>query len=73
MKEKYCYYCGKRLDLSSLICKNFHLNQDYLKTLWNNSSIQFLCCDCYKEEMLSKKGLLKLPEQIEEKLENEIQ
>ncbi|MFW9899641.1 MAG: hypothetical protein ACFFDO_10330 [Candidatus Thorarchaeota archaeon] len=70
MRERYCYSCGTRLDLSSLIYKNFHLNQDYLKSLWNNRSIHFLCCDCFKEELLYEKGLLQLIEQKEEKPEN---
>jgi hypothetical protein len=62
MRERFCYNCEKKLDFSSLICKNFHLSFDYLKSLWKNKSIQFLCCECFKEEKYREKGITYRPE-----------
>ena len=58
MRDRYCFECGQSLNWSSFIRENFHLSQDYLKKLWKNRRVQFLCCKCFKEENCLKKRLI---------------
>jgi len=61
MKERYCFECGKRLDKAGFKFQNSSLSEDYLEGLWNHNSIEFYCCECFKEEMLILKGIVYLP------------
>ena len=56
MKERYCFECGKLLDWIDFEHQNRNLSQDYTKGLWNHSSLEFYCCECFKEEMLLNRG-----------------
>jgi hypothetical protein len=57
MKEKYCFKCGCPLKWNEFLAQNFHLSQVYLVKLWNHKSIQFYCCECFKDENFHNKGL----------------
>ena len=57
IKVRHCYICGKNLDWISFKFQNFHLSLDYLKKLWNHRSVQFYCCECFKDENLWSKGV----------------
>jgi hypothetical protein len=61
MKEHYCFECGKRLEKAGFKFQNSNLSNDYLEKLWNHDSIEFCCCECFKEEMLILKGIVYFP------------
>ena len=44
-----CPWCNGHLDFRSFMNKNKRLKLPYLKKLWKDSRIMFLCCFCYKE------------------------
>jgi hypothetical protein len=58
MKKRYCFECGKLLDWTGFELQNRNLGHDYIHKLWNHDSIEFYCCECFKEEMLLNRGFV---------------
>ena len=54
MRERYCFLCGAPLDWMEYRDANFHLGLSYLKRLWKDPTIQFYCCNCFKQVMTNK-------------------
>lgn len=45
--------CGRRLWFSEMRAVNKNLNRKYLRKLWKNPHVQFLCCACYRKVTLT--------------------
>ena len=60
-KKRKCYACKKSLNIYDFLSDNLEFSPEYVLKLWQASSLEFHCCECFK---FLKRDELKKIEQV---------
>ncbi len=47
-KERFCWKCGKDLNIYDFLSDNVDFTADYILKLWQAPTLEFHCCECFK-------------------------
>ncbi|MFX0175556.1 MAG: hypothetical protein ACFE85_04915 [Candidatus Hodarchaeota archaeon] len=47
-KKRFCWNCGKDLNIYDFISDNINFTPEYILKLWQASILEFHCCECFR-------------------------